>query len=124
MTKFRFEQLNIWKMGTQISNQLFDIADLLIENKKYKFAEQLDSAALSITNNIAEGSGSSSDKDFALFLNYSRRSTFECANIIAVLLLRGFITEETKEKIFDELDHLSSMISNFRKSLLKSKREN
>lgn len=123
MTKFRFEQLDIWKMGIEISNQLFDLADLLIEHKKFKFAEQLDSAAMSITNNIAEGSGSYSDKDFAHFLNISRRSIFECANVLAILQLRGYISEETKDKIFDELDHLSSMISNFRKSLLKSYRK-
>ena len=123
MTKFRFEQLEIWRFGIEISNQLFDIADMLIENKKYKFAEQLDSAAMSITNNIAEGSGSYSDKDFAHFLNISRRSTFECANVLAILQHRGYISEETKDKIFDELDHLSSMISNFRKSLLKPYRK-
>ncbi len=35
MTKFRFEQLEIWKFAIEISNQLFDLADLLIEKKKY-----------------------------------------------------------------------------------------
>jgi hypothetical protein len=32
-----------------------------------------------------EGSGSFSDKEFANFLNISRRSIFECANIIFAL---------------------------------------
>lgn len=40
-------------------------------------------ATLSITNNIAEGSGSVSDIDFANFLNTARRSTFEVANVIS-----------------------------------------
>ena len=119
MTKFRFEQLDIWKFAVEISNQLFDLADLLIEKKKYKFAEQLDAAAMSITNNIAEGSGSYSDKDFAHFLNIARRSTFECANIIAIIKMRGYIPLDTKDKLFEKLNHLSSMISNFRKTLLK-----
>lgn len=118
MTKFRFEQMDIWKLAIEISDQLFDLADMLIEKKKYKFAEQLDSAAMSISNNIAEGSGSFSDKDFAHFLNISRRSTFECANIIAIVLRRGYINEDYKDTLFDKLDHLSSMITNFRKKLL------
>ncbi|MCK9271564.1 MAG: four helix bundle protein [Bacteroidales bacterium] len=120
MTRFRFEQMEIWKFASEISNHLFDIADLLTEKKKYRFAEQLNAAAMSITNNIAEGSGSYSDKDFANFLNIARRSTFECANIIAITFMRGYIPEEVKEKHFEKLHHLSSMISNFRKTLLKT----
>jgi len=121
MSSFRFESLEIWRFAIDISDRLFDIADLLIEKKKFKFAEQLDSAALSITNNIAEGSGSFSDKDFANFLNISRRSLFECANIIAILEMRMFISAEKKAVFYEDLDHLSSMITNFRKTLLRGK---
>lgn len=62
---------------------------------------------MSITNNIAEGSCSFSDKDFAHFLNVSRRSIFECANILAILLMMGYIDEEKKSSLFDKLDHLT-----------------
>ncbi len=74
---------------------------------------------MSISNNIAEGSCSFSDKDFAHFLNVSRRSIFECANIFAILLMRGCIDEEKKSSFFHKLDHLSSMIVNFRKKTFK-----
>jgi four helix bundle protein len=74
---------------------------------------------MSITNNIAEGSGSYSNADFSRFLNYSRRSVFECANIIAIMLLKKYILEEKKISLFDKLDHLSSMITNFQKRLLQ-----
>jgi len=120
MSKFRFEDLDIWKLGKEIGDELFDLADLLESKKKFRFAEQLNSAAMSITNNIAEGSGSFSDKDFAHFLNISRRSIFECANILAIMLMRGYIDEEKKSSLFDKLDHLSSMIVNFRTKLLRS----
>jgi len=121
MSSFRFEGLEIWKVAIRISDKLFDVADMLREMKRFKFAEQLDSAALSISNNIAEGSGFFSDKDFANFLNISRRSLFECANIVAILHLRSQISQEDKRIYFDELDHLSSMITNFRKTLLSGK---
>ncbi len=38
MCRFRFENLEIWKFAIEISNKLFDIADMLIERKKFKFA--------------------------------------------------------------------------------------
>ena len=118
MSKFKFEDLEIWKLGNEISSDLFDLAELLEEKKKYRFAEQLNAATMSITNNIAEGSGTFSNADFANFLNYSRRSIFECANIIAIMLSRKYIDEAMKNSLFDRLDHLSSTITNFRKKLI------
>lgn len=117
--KFRFEDFEMWKKASEVSDHLFLLADKLTDMKKYRFSEQLNGAALSITNNIAEGSGSFSDKDFANFLNISRRSVFECANIVAILNRSGIIDIEQKNDLFDRLDHVSSMITNFRKRLIK-----
>ena len=118
MASFRFEDLEIWKLGSEISDDLFEIAEMLSNKKKFRFSEQLYGAAMSITNNISEGSGSVSNKDFANFLNISRRSVFECANILDILSRREFITIETKNLHFDRLQKLSKMIYNFRKTLL------
>lgn len=118
MAFFRFEDLEIWKLGSEIGDDLFEIADMLSDNKKFRFSEQLYGASMSITNNISEGSGSFSKKDFANFLNISRRSVFECANILCILERGKYITSETKGKHFARLQTLSKMITNFRKSLL------
>ncbi len=117
MVDFRFEQLEIWNEAIQISDILFDYADKAEVKRFYKFAEQLRSAAMSISNNIAEGSGSFSDKEFASFLNISRRSVFECANIIHIYLRRKIVTADEKKMIFQQLILLSKKITNFRKSL-------
>ena len=58
MEDFRFEQLDIWKESIEISEVLFDYADNADKKKLFKFAEQLRAAVMSISNNIAEGSGS------------------------------------------------------------------
>ena len=119
MAKFRFEDLEIWKMAIDIANQLFDIADKLEEKKRYRFAEQLRGAGMSMSNNIAEGSGSNSKKEFYQFLNIARRSTFENANILILLEKRDIIDSETLKSLLDELDILCRKITNFQKSLFK-----
>jgi len=119
MSDFRFEKLDIWKEAIEISDTLFDYADKAEEKRCYKFAEQLRSAGMSISNNIAEGSGSFSDKDFANFLNISRRSIFECANIMHIFLMRSIITADEKKSIYSRLLSLSKMITNFRKTLIR-----
>ena len=120
MALFRFMELDIWKESIEINDKLFDLADKLSDSKSYKVAEQLRGASLSISNNIAEGSGSFSDKDFANFLNIARRSVFETANISYVAFRRNFIQEEELNKILNGLDSLSRKITNFRKTVLKN----
>jgi four helix bundle protein len=69
--RFRFEDLGIWRNVVRTSGTLFGIADRLDQQKRFRFAEQIRSATLFITNNIAAGSGSTSDPEFAQFLNIS-----------------------------------------------------
>lgn len=68
MVKFRFENLEIWQRSVDIAEKLFKLADMLEEKKLYRFADQLRGAGLSMSNNVAEGSGSSSKKEFMQFL--------------------------------------------------------
>ena len=113
---FRFENLKIWQDAIVLSDDLFDIADKAESEKLFRFAEQLRGAALSISNNIAEGSGFFSDKEFAYFLNIARRSVFECANILIIFHRRNLVTINVKSDLFIRLDFLSRKITNFRKS--------
>jgi len=85
----------------------------------FRFAEQLRGATLSISNNIAEGSGSSSKKDFAHYLNIAHRSTFEVANILINLHQEGLVDEKQFRLLMENLDHLSRRITNFKKSLFR-----
>ncbi len=118
MAQFRFMDLEIWKEAINMNDQLFDLADAMSDARSYRVAEQLRGASLSISNNIAEGSGSFSSKDFANFLNIARRSVFETANISFVAYRRKFIEKEKLDQILNDLELLSKKITNFRKSLL------
>jgi len=118
-TKFRFQDLEIWQESIEIGNALFEIADKLEEKKLFRFAEQLRGAGMSMSNNIAEGSGSSSKLEFKNFLNISKRSTFENANILIILNKRNLVDELTLDSILKRLDILCRKITNFRKSLNK-----
>jgi four helix bundle protein len=120
MAQFRFMDLDIWKDSIVLNDQFFDLADALVDSKSYRVAEQLRAASLSISNNIAEGSGSFSSKDFANFLNIAHRSIFETANISCVAHRRKFIDKNKLDQLLNDLDTLSRKITNFRKSLLNS----
>jgi four helix bundle protein len=119
MVKFRFQDLKIWQLAIEIADELFDLADELEKKRLYRFADQLRGAGMSMSNNIAEGSGSSSKREFGQFLNVARRSTFENANILILLRRRNLVTEERLDELLTKLDVLCRQITNFQKSLQK-----
>ena len=110
-------ELEIWQDAIEVGTTLFDLADRLESNRLYRFAEQLRGSGLSISNNIAEGSGSSSKREFLNFLNIARRSTFENANVILVLEKRGLMEEAEVTTLLERLDHLCRKITKFQRSL-------
>jgi len=122
MKQFRFENLTIWQDSIEIADKMLDIADKVSNERFYRFAEQLRGAALSISNNIAEGSGSFSDKDFGNYLVIARKSLFECANMLIIFERRKLIDYNIRMELFSRLLVLSSQITNFRKTLLKIKK--
>ena len=61
---------------------------------------------MSMSNNIAEGSGSSSNKEFSRFLDIAKKSMFENANILIILNRRNLIGEDDKNDLLEKLDHL------------------
>ena len=117
MSKFRFEDLEIWRSAKDLAKELFDLADALEGRKLYRFAEQLRASALSMPNNIAEGSGSSSKREFYQFLNIAKRSIFENANMLIIFYEKGLIELETKDRFLEELDKLSRKTSAFQRKL-------
>ena len=74
---------------------------------------------MSMSNNIAEGSGSNSKKEFYQFLNIARRSTFENANILILLRKRELIEQALLDQFLGKLDHLCRKITNFQRSLIR-----
>lgn len=119
MSLFRFQDLEIWRRAIALAGPLCALAEQLDAAKCWKFAEQLRAAALSISNNIAEGSGSHSRIDFAHFLNMAKRSSFECANMMLFFEAHGYLAGKSTEPNLVQLNELARMIEAFRQNLLQ-----
>jgi len=114
---FRFEGLEIWRRAMEFSCEMMEVAEELDRIRKYKIAEQLRNCALSISNNITEGSGSASKRDFRLFLNYAHRSAFETANMLMLCHRKTWITQTSAQKNLKEVEEIAKMIIGFSRSL-------
>jgi four helix bundle protein len=68
----RFEDLEIWQMARELENKVFEETQKGKLSKDYKLKDQMNSAAGSIMDNIAEGFGRGSRLEFVQFLSISK----------------------------------------------------
>ena len=90
----RFEDLDCWKKSRELVNVIFDICKNQMLNKNFSTQDQLERAAISNMNNIAEGFGRYSNKEFIRFLEYSASSSMEVRSMLYILLDRKYIDNE------------------------------
>lgn len=115
---FRFESLEIWKLAVGYGEKLYKIADQFPRNENFAMSDQLRRAALSISNNIAEGSGGTT-KEFCNHLNMSVKSTLETVNILLFANKEKYINNETRKTLYLEAETLIKRKRAFKKSLFR-----
>jgi four helix bundle protein len=113
---FRFEDLEIWQLSKSMAVKFHSLAEKMDERKCYRYAEQLRAAGLSVSNNIAEGSGSLHVAEFRQFLNIARRSLFENVSMLLVFEEIGFWNNTDIDELLWNCDKLSRMITNYSRS--------
>ncbi len=67
----RFEDLFIWQKAKELTLLIYGIFE---NSKVYNFKRQIERAAVSIMNNIAEGFERRSNKDFKQFLFFAKEA--------------------------------------------------
>ena len=102
---FRFESLEIWQLPIRYANSLYIAAKSFPKEEMYPLSDQLKRAAISISNNIAEGSGGGL-KNFAKYLNISVMSALETVNILHIEKHQNYITEEQRHELYLEAEKL------------------
>ena len=107
--KRSIENLFIWKESRIVVN---DIYELMKNCKDYAFRDQIQRAAISIMNNIAEGSESGSDAKYINFLNIVKGSCSEVRSMLYLCEDFKICSSEDKIKIQEKTRILSAEISN------------
>lgn len=114
---WRFEDLEIWQGAVELAVKFHKVAEQMEKRRFYRYAEQLRAAGLSLSNNIAEGSGSTHKQEFIQFLNIGRRSLFEDASMLFVFERLKLLTTTEVTDLLTDCDVLSRKITNFSRAL-------
>jgi four helix bundle protein len=114
---FKFEDLRIWRISLELCNEIERLTKYFPKTELFSLSSQIKRAAESVNLNIAEGSTSQSNKEFARFLSYALRSALEVVSCLYIAVARNYIQESEFRKLYYEYDILCTKISSLRKSL-------
>jgi four helix bundle protein len=81
----RFEDVPVWQAGIELTTRIFTITEDRSFRYKGDIANQIQRAALSVPNNIAEGFERGTTQELITFLYYSKGSAGEVRSICHVI---------------------------------------
>ena len=116
--KFNFRNLICYQKGRVLVGEVYKFVKTLPPEEKYALGDQLRRAAVSVTSNIAEGSGRQSFKDQAHFIELSYGSLMEVMSQLDLSLDLGYINIESYTLLEKMIEEESRIISGYRNSLL------
>ena len=85
MTYERFEQLPVWQVGMTLTERVFKLTEDKSFNYKGDIRSQLQRAALSVPNNVAEGFERGTTQELLTFLYIARGSAGEVRSMFCLL---------------------------------------
>ena len=95
---FPFEKLDVWQLSVDLAETVLDSLEKLPGGKHLRLASQMEAAATSPAQNIAEGKGRQYKKEFIQFLHIAQGSLFEVVTLNEIFRRKGIVgVEQTKE---------------------------
>ena len=113
----RFEDMEIWKEAIKIGVDIYKLTSRDKLERDFSSKDQLRRAAISISNNIAEGFEYNNNKMFLKFLSYAKASAGELRSNLFVLKEAQLVSETDNDKLRESLLSVSKNISGFMKYL-------
>ena len=107
IVSFKFEKLNVWQKAIDYAELIYLISKKFPPEEKFGLQSQIRRASVSVSLNIAEGSGRTTKKEFRKFLHDALGSLRESVSCIHLAKRLGYITQNN----FDDSYILSVEIS-------------
>ncbi len=123
MNEYSFEKLEVYILAREFRKKIYKPIKELPEDEKYNLISQMRKAALSLTNNIAEGHGRYHYQENIQFLRQSRGSLEELIDDINACIDERYADENKLNNLKEEAYGLLKKINGYIKYLRIRKEE-
>lgn len=118
---FRFEKLDVWQKAVAFADTVYSVTSGFPADERFGLTNQMRRASVSVSSNVAEGSGRSSNADFARFVEIAYASVMEVVSQSHIARRQNFLADEQFKPITQQADELARMLSGLRSSLRGNK---
>ena len=108
-----FEDMEVYQTARKLRQRVFKLARQLPDEEKYSLFSQMRRAALSVTNNIAEGHGSRSWRHNISYLYRSRGSVNELIDDLTVCEDEHYFQKEHLADLRKDADSVIKLINGY-----------
>ena len=116
---FRFEKLEVWQKAVEYAGRVYEVTRAFPDDERFGLISQMRRASVSVSSNLAEGSGRNSDRDFARFVEIAYGSLMETISQAQIAKIQNFIQDGNFDELYQRADQLARMLSGLRSTLLK-----
>lgn len=109
----RFEDVEIWQIAKSIAVEIYRISDLEPLKSDFGLKDQIRRAAMSMSDNIAEGFEYNNNPDFIRFLIYAKDPSGEFRNKIIILNETGKIPKNDYDNLYGKSVAFSAKTKKF-----------
>ena len=119
---FPFEKLDVYQMAIDLADKVLDMLEMLPQNKHIRLLSQMEGAATSPAQNIAEGKGRQYKKEFFQFLHIAQGSIFEVVTLNEIFRRRKLFNEEESNEVRIRCEQIDRKLNGLINSLKGKKR--
>jgi len=113
----RFEDLIAWQLARQLATEVYRMTKHKNFGNDLKLAGQMQSAAVSISSNIAEGFERGSKADFHKFLVMAKASCAEVRSQLYIAKDNGQIIGEDFKQLMQSAERTAALVGGLRESI-------
>jgi four helix bundle protein len=114
---FRFEKLDVWQKAIVFADSVCAVTATFPSDERFGLTNQMRRASVSVSSNIAEGSGRSTNPDFARFVEIAYASVMEVVSQCYIAHRQKMLGDDQVDTIKQQADELARMLSGLRNSL-------
>lgn len=119
-----YKELKVWKTSIKLSVKVYEVLKSFPDDEKFGLTSQMKRSVISISSNIAEGSGRNNPKEFIHFLGIANGSCAELDSQLHVAFYLNFIDKETFDTLVAYTLDISKMIYGLKKSIYNNVSQN
>ena len=119
---FPFEKLEVWQESVELADFVLGLLDRVPQGRHLRLVSQMEGAAVSVAQNIAEGKGRQHRKEFLQYLSIAQGSLYETVTLNEVFRIRRLFDEGECIEIRRRAEYIDRKLNGLMNSVRGKKR--